>query len=57
MKIHEYQGKEIFRRFEMATPRGIPAFSVDEAEPGTRFVLMSGRPYGETPVFNGPLVD
>src|SRR6202162_3082962 len=31
MKIHEYQGKEIFRRFEMATPRGIPAFSVDEA--------------------------
>src|ERR1700694_3518493 len=31
IKIHEYQGKEIFRRFGMATPRGIPAFSVDEA--------------------------
>jgi succinyl-CoA synthetase beta subunit len=31
MKIHEYQGKEIFRRFGLATPRGIPAFSVDEA--------------------------
>ena len=31
MKIHEYQGKEIFRRFDMPTPRGIPAFSVDEA--------------------------
>jgi succinyl-CoA synthetase beta subunit len=31
MKIHEYQGKEIFRRFGMATPRGISAFSVDEA--------------------------
>ncbi len=31
MKIHEYQGKEIFRRFGMATPRGIPAFAVDEA--------------------------
>jgi succinyl-CoA synthetase beta subunit len=31
MKIHEYQGKEIFRRFGIATPRGIPAFSVDEA--------------------------
>jgi succinyl-CoA synthetase beta subunit len=31
MKIHEYQSKEIFRRFGMATPRGIPAFSVDEA--------------------------
>ena len=31
MKIHEYQGKEIFRRFGIPTPRGIPAFSVDEA--------------------------
>jgi succinyl-CoA synthetase beta subunit len=31
VKIHEYQGKEIFRRFGMATPRGIPAFTVDEA--------------------------
>jgi succinyl-CoA synthetase beta subunit len=31
VKIHEYQGKEIFRRFGMATPRGLPAFSVDEA--------------------------
>src|SRR4026209_341970 len=31
MKIHEYQGKEIFRKFGMPTPRGFPAFSVDEA--------------------------
>jgi succinyl-CoA synthetase beta subunit len=31
MKIHEYQGKEILRRFGIPTPRGIPAFSVDEA--------------------------
>ena len=31
MKIHEYQGKEIFRRYGMAVPRGVPAFSVDEA--------------------------
>ena len=31
MKIHEYQGKEIFRKFGMPTPRGIPGFSVDEA--------------------------
>src|SRR6266496_2153125 len=31
VKIHEYQGKEIFRKFAMPTPRGIPAFSVDEA--------------------------
>ena len=31
MKIHEYQGKEILRRFDIPTPRGIPAFSVEEA--------------------------
>jgi succinyl-CoA synthetase beta subunit len=31
LKIHEYQGKEILRRFGIPTPRGIPAFSVDEA--------------------------
>src|SRR5688500_10552036 len=31
MKIHEYQGKEIFRRFGLPTPKGIPCFSVDEA--------------------------
>jgi succinyl-CoA synthetase beta subunit len=31
MKIHEYQGKEIFRKFGVPTPRGFPAFSVQEA--------------------------
>ena len=31
MKIHEYQAKEILRRYGVATPRGIPSFSVDEA--------------------------
>src|SRR5262245_25006629 len=31
MKIHEYQGKEIFRKFGVPTRRGIPCFSVDEA--------------------------
>jgi succinyl-CoA synthetase beta subunit len=31
VKIHEYQGKELLRRFDVPTPRGIPAFSVDEA--------------------------
>jgi succinyl-CoA synthetase beta subunit len=31
MKIHEYQGKEIFRKFGVPTPRGYPAMSVDEA--------------------------
>src|SRR4051794_7501067 len=31
VKIHEYQGKEIFRRYGMAVPRGVPAFTVEEA--------------------------
>ncbi|HUN93711.1 MAG TPA: ADP-forming succinate--CoA ligase subunit beta [Burkholderiaceae bacterium] len=31
MKIHEYQGKDILRRYGVAVPRGIPVFSVDEA--------------------------
>jgi len=31
MKIHEYQGKEIFRKYGLPTPRGFAAFSVDEA--------------------------
>ena len=31
MKIHEYQGKELFRKFGVATPRGTPCFTVDEA--------------------------
>ena len=31
MKIHEYQGKEILRKFGVAVPRGKAVFSVDEA--------------------------
>ena len=31
MKIHEYQGKELFRKFGVPTPHGMPCFSVDEA--------------------------
>ena len=31
MKIHEYQGKEILKKFGVPVPRGIPAFTVDEA--------------------------
>ena len=32
-------------------------FSVEDATPGTRFLLMAAQPYGEVPVFNGPYVD
>ncbi|MEN9313625.1 MAG: hypothetical protein RIS35_18 [Pseudomonadota bacterium] len=31
MKIHEYQGKEILKRYGVPVPRGIPCFSTDEA--------------------------
>jgi succinyl-CoA synthetase beta subunit len=31
MKIHEYQGKEILRKYGVPTPRGMACFSVDEA--------------------------
>jgi succinyl-CoA synthetase beta subunit len=31
VKIHEYQGKELFRKYGIAVPRGIPAFSVEDA--------------------------
>ena len=31
MKIHEYQGKEILRKFGVTVPRGIPCTSVEDA--------------------------
>ena len=31
MKVHEYQGKELFRKYGIPTPNGIPVFSVAEA--------------------------
>ena len=31
MKIHEYQGKNLFRKYLISTPNGIPAFSVEQA--------------------------
>jgi succinyl-CoA synthetase beta subunit len=31
MKIHEYQAKEILRKYGVTTPRSVPCFSVDEA--------------------------
>ncbi len=31
MNIHEYQGKELFRKYGIPVPKGIPAFTVEEA--------------------------
>ena len=31
MKIHEYQAKEVLKKYGVATPRSVPCFTVDEA--------------------------
>src|SRR6202023_1062934 len=36
MNVHEYQGKEILRRYGVATPRGYPCFSVADADEAAR---------------------
>ena len=36
MNVHEYQGKEILRKYGVATPRGMPCFSVSEADAAAR---------------------
>jgi succinyl-CoA synthetase beta subunit len=48
MKIHEYQGKELLRRFNVAVPRGIVARSSEEAyhaakELGTEVVVVKAQ--------------
>ncbi|MGO8755230.1 MAG: ADP-forming succinate--CoA ligase subunit beta [Gallionellaceae bacterium] len=36
MKIHEYQAKEILKQFKVPTPRGVPCFTVGEADAAAR---------------------
>jgi succinyl-CoA synthetase beta subunit len=36
MNVHEYQGTEILRKFGVATPRGVPCFSVADADAAAR---------------------
>jgi succinyl-CoA synthetase beta subunit len=36
MNIHEYQAKAVLREFGVSVPRGLPAFSVEEAETAAR---------------------
>ena len=44
-------------RSQIAVLEAGRALRVVDAQPGTRFMLMAGKPYGEMPVFNGPYVD
>ncbi len=39
MKIHEYQGKQLFAKYGVPTPKGIPAFTVDEAEAAAKKLI------------------
>ncbi len=47
MNIHEYQAKELLRKFGVATGKGVPAFTVDEAvkaaegQPGPVWVVKA----------------
>jgi redox-sensitive bicupin YhaK (pirin superfamily) len=33
------------------------SLAMTDVRPGTRFMLMAGKPYGEAPIYNGPYVD
>ena len=42
MKIHEYQGKAILKKFDVAVPRGTMALTREEAESAAKELLSSG---------------
>jgi succinyl-CoA synthetase beta subunit len=45
VKIHEYQGKQIFAKYGVPVPKGYPAFTVDEAEAAAkRLIAETGSP-------------
>ena len=39
MKIHEYQAKEILKKYGVPVPKGRPAFSIDEAEAAAKALI------------------
>ena len=39
MKIHEYQGKQIFAKYGIPIPKGYPAFTVEEAEAAAKRLI------------------
>ncbi len=39
MKIHEYQGKQIFQRYGIATPKGYPCFTAAEVEAAAKKLI------------------
>jgi redox-sensitive bicupin YhaK (pirin superfamily) len=62
--VHILEGEASFgasrsraKRGQIAVMGPGGALAVEEAQPGTRFILMAGKPYGEKPIYNGPYVD
>jgi len=39
VKIHEYQGKQLFAKYGVPIPKGYPAFTVDEAETAAKRLI------------------
>jgi succinyl-CoA synthetase beta subunit len=44
MKIHEYQGKQIFAKYGVAVPKGTACFTVDDAEKAAEKLIAEGSP-------------
>ncbi|MGK3998034.1 ADP-forming succinate--CoA ligase subunit beta [Sorangium sp. So ce1024] len=45
MKIHEYQGKQVFARYGVPVPKGEPAFQASEVAPiADRLIAQTGNP-------------
>jgi redox-sensitive bicupin YhaK (pirin superfamily) len=62
--VHMLEGEASFGSNQSRAKRGQIAvlgpggvLAVEDAQPGTRFMLMAGKPYGESPIYNGPYVD
>jgi redox-sensitive bicupin YhaK (pirin superfamily) len=49
--------REVARSSQIAVLGPGDALTMTDAQPGTRFMLMAGKPYGEEPIYNGPFVD
>jgi len=49
--------RRLAKRAQIAVLGPGRSLTVVDAQPGTRFLLMAGKPYGEAPVYNGPYVD
>jgi quercetin 2,3-dioxygenase len=49
--------RRVVSRSQIAVLAPGGALTVVDARPGTRYMLMAGRPYQEAPIYNGPYVD